>query len=85
MLHARADHQSRIHDSAGLIPADEPVFFIRGQDRAAIPAAEAWCVEAERLGADPAVVAAVRKHIEKVRDWQTKHGSKVPDMPSSLA
>ena len=35
MKHARSDYQARIQDVAGLIPADEPVFFIRGQDKAA--------------------------------------------------
>lgn len=84
MLHARADYQSRIQDSAGLIPLREPVFLIRGQDKAAIPAAEAWCVEAERLGADHSIIALVRGHIEEVRKWQAKHGSKLPDLPSGL-
>lgn len=84
MRHARADYQSRIQDSAGLIPANEPVFLIRGQDQAAIPAAEAWCTEAERLGADPAIVLLVREHIERVRAWQDRHGSKVPDLPAGL-
>lgn len=53
MFHARADYQSRIQDSAGLIPAREPVFLIRGQDKAAIPAAEAWCAAAEAEGLIP--------------------------------
>lgn len=32
MLHSRSDYQSRIQDSENKIPADEPVFLIRGQD-----------------------------------------------------
>jgi hypothetical protein len=40
MRHARADYD-RIQDPDGLIPQDEPVFLIRGQDRAA-PAMERW-------------------------------------------
>lgn len=66
-----------------LIPDDEPVFLIRGQDRAAIPAAEAWCTAAEALGADPEIVAAVRRHIEVVREWQETH-AKVPDAPADV-
>lgn len=84
MLHARADYQSRIQDRAQLIPADEPVFLIRAQDKAAVPAAEAWCAEAERIGTDPQLVALVRHHIERVKAWQGKHGAKVPDLPSGL-
>jgi hypothetical protein len=66
-----------------IIPDDEPVFLIRGQDLAAIPAAEAWCEAAAELGADPEIIATVRKHIELVREWQTEH-SKVPDAPSDV-
>jgi hypothetical protein len=32
MFHARQDYNSRIQDSANIIPADEPVFLLRGQD-----------------------------------------------------
>jgi hypothetical protein len=32
MRHARDDY-NRIQDPAGLIPEDEPVFLLRGQDR----------------------------------------------------
>lgn len=66
-----------------LIPDDEPVFLIRGQDLAAIPAAEAWCDAAERLGADAEIIATVRRHIEVVREWQAEH-AKVPDAPADV-
>lgn len=42
MKHARPDYTERIQDSAGLIPDDEPVLLIRGQDRAAVPCMIAW-------------------------------------------
>jgi hypothetical protein len=64
-----------------IIPDDEPVFLIRAQDRAAIPAAEAWCEAAEALGADAKIVQVVRDHIEVVRRWQESHPTKVPDLP----
>lgn len=64
-----------------IIPDDEPVFLIRGQDLAAIPAAEAWCEAAAALGADDEIIAAVRRHIEVVREWQLTH-AKVPDAPA---
>ena len=41
MKHARNDYD-RIQDPAGLIPADEPVFLLRGQDKLAIKAMEAY-------------------------------------------
>jgi hypothetical protein len=65
-----------------IIPEDEPVFLIRGQDLAAIPAAEAWCEAAEALGADPAIVETVRLHVEVVRTWQAENIAKVPDAPA---
>lgn len=66
-----------------IIPDDEPVFLVRGQDLAAIPTAEAWCKAAEELGADAGIVDAVRRHIEVVREWQARHPAKVPDAPDS--
>ena len=32
MVNARQDYNERVQDSAGLIPSQEPVFLIRGQD-----------------------------------------------------
>lgn len=81
MRHARADYQDRIVDLAGLIPDDEPVFLIRGQDRAAVSAAQAWCKAAADLGAEPAIIRLVEAHIQRVRDWQQQRVSKVPDLP----
>lgn len=66
-----------------IIPDDEPVFLIRGQDLAAIPAAEAWCEAAHELGAEPEIIATVRRHIELVREWQQTH-AKVPDAPAGV-
>lgn len=82
MIHARADYNARIQDSAGLIPDDEPVLLIRGQDLAAVAAGEAWLTEARRLGTDDATVAAVERHLDRVRHWQDHHGGKVPDAPA---
>jgi hypothetical protein len=82
MLHARPDYQDRFQDAAGLIPDDEPVFLIRGQDLAAIPAARAWCQAADDLGADPAIIQLVERHIERVHEWQMNRVGKVPDLPS---
>ena len=85
--YAKVDGEKRLlngfePDAEPIIPDDEPVFLIRAQDRAAIPAAEAWCEAAEALGADAKIVQVVRDHIEVVRHWQESHPTKVPDLPS---
>jgi len=84
MIHARSDYQERIQDSAGLIPDDEPVLLIRGQDKAAVHAARAWCDAAAAFGADPEIIQAIRRHIVLIGDWQRDHGSKVPDAPPGV-
>lgn len=66
-----------------IIPDDEPVFLIRGQDLAAIPAAAAWCEAAERLGAEPELIETVRRHMDLVGEWQQDH-AKVPDAPADV-
>lgn len=83
MKHARPDYD-RIQDPAGLIPADEPVFLIRGQDRAAPAAIAAWVEEAKAQGAAPDIIEAAERQIGAVVEWQdrTPGVSKTPDMPA---
>lgn len=80
MRHAREDY-NRIQDPAGLIPEDEPVFLIRGQDVAAPNAVRAWAREATRCGADRAIVEAAEEQADAMEEWQNQHGFRVPDMP----
>jgi hypothetical protein len=63
MIHARPDYTERIQDTAGLIPDDEPVLLIRGQDRAAVP-----CID---------MLTTMGRHLDLIRDWQERYGSKV--------
>jgi hypothetical protein len=84
MKHARADYDDRFQDAAGIVPADEPVLLIRGQDRAAVKAAVAWANEHDRLGGDPALSKAVRLHATRILEWQRDHGSKVADAPPGV-
>jgi hypothetical protein len=79
MIHARDDY-NRIQDPAGKIPDDEPVFLIRGQDRAGPGAVEAWANIAESLGAEPEIVAAARAQAVLMREYQSGSGNKVPDL-----
>ena len=76
MKHAREDY-AHIVDPTGKIPADEPVFIIRGQDVNASAALDFYAHLAEFSGASPELIASVHKQAQAMRDWQVK---KVPDL-----
>lgn len=76
MRHARADYD-RIQDPAGLIPVEEPVFLLRGQDRNAAAAVRVWAKLVEDEGGSPEIVAAARDHADKMDAWPKK---KTPDL-----
>lgn len=61
-----------------VIPADEPVFLIRGQDAVGYLAVRAWAIYAETAGAGEAIVASARQHAGKMEAWPKK---KVADLP----
>lgn len=85
MKHARSDYD-RIQDPAGLIPDDEPVFLIRGQDMAAVGTVLRWACIAEGMGAEEDIVAAARKQARAMEQWQNKHDRyHLPDMPAGAA
>lgn len=85
MRHARPDY-NRIQDPLGLIPEDEPVFLLRGQDYAAPTAVEAWAEKAAELGADPEIISIAREQAEAMRDYQDGPGlGKVPDLADPQA
>src|SRR6188768_3876999 len=68
MRHAREDYQ-RMQDPAGLIPDDEPVFLIRGQDEFGADTVLDWAGRAENGGADPRLVSLVRGPAPRLREW----------------
>jgi len=80
LKHAREDYK-RIQDPSGLIPEDEPVFLLRGQDVLASDTIYFWADAAEKAGVDSKMVEAARNHAVAMDIWQAKHFSKVPDMP----
>lgn len=82
MRHARSDYD-RIQDPQGRIPADEPVFLIRGQDVVAPLVVAYWADTAERYGAAPALVRMVREWAQEINDYQQRMGFKVPDVPET--
>lgn len=61
-----------------LVPVDEPVFLLRGQDRFAAEAVEHWAQLMLVGGGDGAVADAALEHAALMRSWHTK---KVPDLP----
>jgi hypothetical protein len=79
MKHARPDYD-RIQDPAGLIPADEPVFLLRGQDRAAPIVLEIWTAIVDAWGGDWEITERAKAHAHDMRVWQHKHGKKIPDL-----
>ena len=76
MKHARADYD-RIQDPAGLIPADEPVFLLRGQDKFAAATLRYYADLVELGGADLSLVQATLRQSHLMDAWP-KH--KVPDL-----
>jgi hypothetical protein len=81
MHHARSDYQERIQDAAGLIPEDEPVLLIRGQDVLAPMIARTWADGFRLVGGDPEVVQAMRNYADHIERWQDENRAKVPDVP----
>jgi hypothetical protein len=77
MLHAREDY-NRIQDPENKIPADEPVFLLRAQDKIAWHIVKIYAYCAELAGASPILVEKCKKHAELMKAWKTK---KVPDLP----
>jgi hypothetical protein len=79
--HAREDY-NRIQDSAGLIPDDEPLFLIRGQDMAGPETLRQYAIAASRLGASDELVLAALRQAQAMREWQHLRRRKTPDLPS---
>ena len=85
MKHAREDYNRRIQDSENIIPADEPVFLIRARDVCALDVVRYWITVAKINGAKENIIAAAKGQLARMRNWQEKHGMKIPDMPEEEA
>jgi hypothetical protein len=81
MKHARQDYQNIqeivTNGTVRMIPLDEPVFLIRGQDVVSGDAVRAWANLAEATGADPEIIKVARQQAEKMDAWPKK---KIPDL-----
>ena len=82
MQHARNDYgniqEITTNGTTRKIPADEPVFLIRGQDKVGAATVRAWADLAEAEGSDAEIVAIARQHADKMDAWPKK---KVADLP----
>jgi hypothetical protein len=82
MKHARDDY-NRIQDPAGKIPEDEPVFLLRGQDRHAPEVVAYWASLVLRDGGDRTISDMAMAQSRLMREWQSEHGRKSPDLPGA--
>jgi hypothetical protein len=84
MKHSRHDYV-RIQDPAGLIPADEPVFLLRGQDKYAPDTLRDYAARVyDRGHGSSEACQEIYAHAELMEQWQADHGAKVPDAPNLL-
>jgi hypothetical protein len=84
MIHSRQDY-NRIQDPAGLIPADEPVFLIRGQDVCAVETIEYYARLYENIQMrDEKLLTSLQKQIERIKEWQKTHIPKSADLPKEI-
>ena len=81
MIHAREDY-NRIQDPAGKIPADEPVFLLRAQDKHAPEVVAFWASLVLREGNAPEMGSMAMHQARRMGDWQAEHGRKSPDLPT---
>ncbi len=81
MLHARKSYNERVQDSANIIPKDEPVFLLRGQDKLAPDLLDIYVSRTRNTeGFDENIALAVTEHAQRMRVWQDNQKSKVADM-----
>ena len=81
MRHAREDY-NRIQDPAGLIPDDEPVFLLRGQDSCAAVVVWIYGWIVRLTGGDREIARRSVEQSKAMRVWRVH---KRPDMPRVLS
>ena len=80
MKHARKDYD-RIQDPDELIPDNEPVFLLRGQDVLAPELLRQWAVKLLLRGGSGIMAEMVINHAKEMEEWQENHKRKLPDLP----
>lgn len=72
MKHARTDY-ARIQDPENKIPADEPVFLLRAQDRTAAQVVRYWAtLNATLPDRDPHAIQLAMEHADRMSKWPKK-------------
>lgn len=69
MIHARKDYDDRIQDAACIIPDQEPVFLIRGQDEVGHLAVRAWAYQHRINGGSDAVYNSAMRNADLMENW----------------
>jgi len=80
MKHARDDYNRRIQDSEKLIPEDEPVFLIRGQDLVGHLAVRSWAHHHRINGGSDSIYSVAMRHADLMESWAKRYG-KLADLP----
>lgn len=78
MRTGRPDYDAALTAPEDLIPLEEPVFIIRGQDICAADAVRDYASRLKLAGASPEMVDAVRTQAARMDLWPVK---KTPDRP----
>lgn len=68
-----------------LIPRDEPVFLVRGQDSVGGEAVRGWAALAEAAGARPEILAVAREQAAKMDAWPKKKVADLVGQPQTGA
>lgn len=79
MKFTRADYNKRIIDKAGKIPADEPVFLLRGQDIFA-PDTLRFYANLVAENGNKEMAEELRNHARNMLLWQKSVRAKTPDV-----
>lgn len=81
------DALRRLRESIGgrAIPADEPVFLLRGQDMVAPAVVDLWADRAALVGASDEIVSSARTCAAVMRQWQLDRRVQTPDLPGEDA
>jgi len=78
--HAREDY-NRIQDPENLIPEDEPVFLLRGQDIVAATLVRLWAKVNEQEGGSPEASRLAREHADRMDAWPKHKRCDLPGDP----
>lgn len=80
MKHAREDYNDiTTNGTLRRIPADEPVFLLRAQDKFAAETVRFWAQQVFAAGGNPEMVGIARAHADRMDLWPVK---KMPDLPT---